>query len=182
VPTPTSTPSTANFSYTGSCSDEPSCQSLVLTWINQVRAHYGIAALGLNSTQSAGTGSCVGSHGHSLAMMQSGTIWHVAPGDSLSSPTNPASFYRDICVNAMTAGENVGVGAGQSEGGDLAMIMSGMMGENPNTPAGCAALPPGSTNHACNILSSAFSSVGIGVVTGPFSTLNGPYLTEDFIG
>jgi uncharacterized protein YkwD len=182
APTPTSTPSSANFTFTGSCSSEASCQTLILTWINQVRAHYGIGALGLNSTQSAGAGSCVGSHGHSLAMMQSGTIWHVAPGDNPSSPTNPASFYRDICVNAMTAGENVGVAAGQSEGADLASIMSGMMSENPNSPAGCTALPPGSTNHACNILNAAFSSVGIGVVDGAFSTLSGPYMTQDFIG
>jgi hypothetical protein len=171
------------LSFTGDCTSVSSCQLLVLTLINAVRAHYKVRQLGLNVTESTGQGRCVGSKGHSTAMELSGTIWHTAPGDNPLKPTNKASFPKDICVRAKTAGENVGVAAGQTEGQNLATIMTQMMGESPDTPSGCHALPPGETNHACNIISPAFSTVGIGLIDGALSQgLTGPYLTEDFTG
>jgi uncharacterized protein YkwD len=168
--------------FSGSCTTAKTCEVLVLTWINQVRAAYKIPPLGLNVTESKGKGKCVGSFGHSTAMSASGNIWHTAPGDNPAHPTNRASFPLDICVHARAAGENVGVAGGLSQGQNLAQIMQQMMGENPDTPSGCKSLPAGETNHACNMLNPKFAAVGFGVVDGQLSGLSGPYLTMDFTG
>jgi uncharacterized protein YkwD len=174
----TSTPT----SFSGSCASVTTCRVLILTWINQARSAYKMPPLGLNATESKGKGVCVGSLGHSTAMSASGNIWHTAPGDNPSHPTNKASFPLDICVHARAAGENVGVAGGLSQGQNLAQIMGQMMGENPNTPSGCKSLPSGETNHACNVLNPKFAAVGFGIVQGSLSGLSGPYLTMDFTG
>lgn len=149
------------------------CRKVVLDLINHDRGianqQYGLELRGytLNLTQSNGVGSCVGSQGHSQAMADSGDIWH-------QNPDYPAaSFGNDLCVSYMTAGENVG----QWDDKDWIAAFQGMddmMMSEQHDPAYCKA----ATNHACNILSPNFTSVGIGIVHQGKKI----WLTEDFIG
>lgn len=169
VPTPTRTPvPTPTITPTGTpvpnCpGDMQSCMQVMLGILNQTRAQYGVAPLSLNQTQSLGAGSCVGSLGHSKAMQQSGTIWHI----NGSYPS--ASFPNDICVSTSSGGENVGEAQTGDEVRDLNMMHNEMMSE-PYTP-GCQG------THICNILSTQFTQVGIGVYNYQGIT----WLTEDFI-
>jgi hypothetical protein len=139
----------------------------MLSILNVTRAQYGLDPLTLDLTQSDGTGSCVGSIGHSQAMQQSGSIWHVNP----SYPD--ASFPADICVAGFGAAENVGEWPGGDEMAALIALNNLMMGEQ-HDPAYCAVYD----NHACNILNPSYSRVGIGIVYVGGAT----WMTEDFIG
>lgn len=172
--TPTRTPSptpTATSTPVPNCPGTPeACVQVVLDQINASRAQYGIAPVTLNTTQSYGAGSCVGSIGHSQAMAQSGQIWHQNPAYV------SASWPNSICVRYGTAGENVGMSGQGNELSDIRYIHQLMMGENPNTPDGCAAW--GGTNHACTILNPNYREVGIGLVYSGNST----WFTTDFLG
>ncbi len=128
--------------------------------MNQTRASYGLPAYSINQTESDGTGSCVGSHGHAT---------HMAATDVLAHDQFPA----DICVSPIrAAGENIGYATGPVQQA-LQTIHSQMMAE-PHDAAYCAS----GSNHACSILSSAYSSVGVGIVTVNGTT----WMTVDFLG
>lgn len=173
TPAPTLTPTPAPV-----CPDpgptQQGCMQYILNLINESRAKYdtqdnlGLPALVLNPLQSSGSGSCVGSIGHSQAMEASGEIWHVAPGDV--NDTNPASFPNDICQHGSWAGENVGQCGTGNEAQDLTCMHDLMMSE-PWSP-GCMG------THICNILSPDYTAVGIGIVESAGKT----WLTEDFTG
>lgn len=139
----------------------------MLDILNSTRAQYGLGPLSLDLTQSNGTATCAGSLGHSEAMQQSGSIWHV-------NPNYPqASFPNNFCVRYYSAGENVGMMSSGNEMNDLIGINNLMMNE-PHDPSYCATY----VNHACTIISTKYSRVGIGIVY-----INGTtWLTEDFIG
>lgn len=137
----------------------------MLTIINTDRSQNGLPAYSLNTTQTNGTSSCVGSYGHSTAMEQSGTIWHT------NSSYPQASFPTDICVSYTAAGENVGEAGTGNELTDLQTLDSQMMSE-PHDTTTCAT----TVNHACNILSSTYKYVGIGI----YYYNNQTWLTEDF--
>jgi hypothetical protein len=128
----------------------------MLNILNNTRAQHGVAPLTLNMTESNGTGTCVGSYGHSVHMQKMGTISH-------------DQFPADICIPAMLEAENVGMWQGD-ELQALQSIHNMMMGE-PYTP-GCMG------THVCNILSSKFRQVGIGI----YYVNNTVWLTEDFLG
>ncbi|HEX6507354.1 MAG TPA: hypothetical protein VF221_06960, partial [Chloroflexota bacterium] len=147
VPSASSTTTTPN-----ACSGAlNSCTQDMLKIINADRAQNGLAPLTLKTSQSTGKGSCVGSYGHSIAMAQSGAIWHI-------NPKYPrASFPHSICVRFMHAGENVGESASGNFQDDLHQLDSMMMSE-PHGRTACAS----TVNHACNILNPAFHQVGIG--------------------
>jgi uncharacterized protein YkwD len=159
APAPTPTPTVV----TNCPGSQSGCIQAMLDIVNSTRAQYGAPPLTLNLTQTNGTTSCVGSYGHSVAMQNSGQIWHV------NSAYPSASFPTDICVAAGIEGENVGELTSGNELRDLQGIHSLMMQE-PYTP-GCMG------NHACNILSSQFHSLGIGIDYVGGST----WLTEDFL-
>lgn len=140
--------------------------------INDSRAKYSaqyglnLRPLGLNAIQSAGTGSCVGSIGHSQAMAESGFIWH-------TNPNYPAaSFPNNLCdaQGISAAAENVGVFSSGDELKDLQGIHALMMSES--WSPGCVG------NHICSILSAQYTQVGIGIYQSGGST----WLTEDFTG
>lgn len=167
VPTlvPTSTPVPTPTVPT-SCNGE-TCMGAVLDLLNNTRAQYGLGPLTLDLTQSNGTATCVGSIGHSEAMQQSGTIWHVNAAYPAASFPNNNCYYGGF--NSPAVGQNVGMMQGPNEMNDLVQIHNLMMSE-PHTP-GCTG------NHACTILSTTYQRVGIGIVF-----VNGAaWLTEDFI-
>lgn len=139
----------------------------MLSILNQDRTANGVAALTLNLTQTNGTGSCVGSLGHSTAMQQSGSIWHT----NANYPA--ASFPNNICIAYSRAGENVGEASYGNELTDMQQLDSMMMGEA-HDAATCAS----TVNHACNIINPTFHQVGIGVINVNGTT----WLTEDFTG
>lgn len=128
----------------------------MLNIINDTRAKYGLAPYTLNATQSAGTASCIGSYGHSVHMAQVGYISH-------------DQFPADICVSVSAAAENVGMMGSGNELQDLQGIHSEMMSE-PYTP-GCTG------SHVCNLLSSQYRHVGIGI----YYVNNATWLTENFL-
>jgi len=131
------------------------CIQAVLNMLNADRSANGAGPLTLSLTQTNGTPSCVGSYGHSVHMQQMGAISH-------------DQFPADICISYSTAGENVGEDGSGNELGDLQWLDQAMMGE-PHSP-GCTG------NHACNIISTAYHQVGIGIYN-----INGTtWLTEDF--
>lgn len=174
TPTPTETPTdtptpypTATSTPTPNCpGSQSACMQAVLNMLNSTRVQYGVQPLTLDLTQSSGTGSCVGSYGHSLAMQQSGYIWH-------DNPQYPqASFPNNICgygSTVMSGAENVGMNSAGDELKELQYIHDLMMSE-PHSP-GCTG------NHACNILNSQYRRVGIGIVYSGTTT----WLTEDFV-
>ena len=105
-------------------------------------------------------------------MANTGTIWHTDP----NNPNGPNSFPNDICIPGVAAGENVGSWSGASEDSELQSIHNLMMngqGEQ-HDPQTCQQY----VNHACNIVSTKYGSVGIGIVLVGDTV----YLTEDFIG
>jgi uncharacterized protein YkwD len=137
----------------------------ILGILNDERAQNGLKPLTLKNKQSLGTATCVGSLGHSLAMIATGSIWHT----NSSQPS--ASFPSDICVHYWTAGENVGTWNTGDETKDLININDLMMSE-PHDSSTCASV----VNHACNILTADFHHVGIGIVY----TNGATWLTENF--
>ena len=143
------------------------CTREVLAIINHDRAQHNLSSLTLETHQSVGTRSCVGSYGHSVAMAKSNAIWHV-------NPRYPrASFPKSICVPFMHAGENVGESASGNVHDDFRTLDAMMMAE-PHDRQTCAT----AVSHACNILNPAFKRVGIGVRYIGSVT----WLTEDFTG
>ena len=168
VPTDTPTPAPTNTATpTPNCPGSQSgCIQAMLNIINSTRSQYGLAPLALNLTQSNGTTSCAGSYGHSQAMAQSGYIWHT----NTSYPA--ASFPNNVCVRTSSAGENVGQYSSGNELTDLQQIHQLMMNEA-HDAATCAS----QINHACNLLSSSFQQVGIGI----YFDVNRTWLTEDFL-
>lgn len=151
------------------------CIQAMMNLMNQSRATYAqqyglrLNPLQLNMGQSMGNASCVGSIGHSQAMAASGSIWHV------NSSYPQASFPNDICGRSFSAiGENVGVASNGDEMTSLTTIHQEMMSEQ-HDPSTCAQY----TDHACSIVSSTYTNVGVGIVV----TAGGAtYLTEDFSG
>jgi uncharacterized protein YkwD len=170
VPTATAvpTPSIPTAQPTATSAPVPSTDPVAyeLSLLNATRAQFGATPLSLNSTQSAGTTTCAGSYGHSLAMAQSGQIWH----QNASYPS--ASFPTNLCVGYRTAGENVGEGGVFGDPRPmLQQLHASMMAEGTSN---CGSV----VNHACNIVNPAFQQVGIGLVVQ-----NGAvWLTTDFLG
>lgn len=142
------------------------CIHAMLTILNHDRHAAGLAPLKLTMTQTNGYAACVGSLGHSVAMAQTGTIWHTNSRDP------KASFPRNICMRYSTAGENVGMSARGDEMQDLKGLDKLMMSE-PHNASVCAS----TANHACNILNPQFHRVGIGLYQSGTTT----WLTEDFV-
>lgn len=139
----------------------------MLSIINVTRAGSNLPPFHLSATQSAGTASCVGSYGHSKDMAASGQIWH-------QNPNYPdASWPNNMCISYTTGGENVGEMSTGNEMQDLQAIHNLMMGEAHDAST-CAHY----VNHACNILSPQFTTVGIGI----YNANNVTWLTEDFAG
>lgn len=177
TPTPTNTPVPTQYyaptntpvpvSTAGCPGSQTACIDAMLNIINNDRAQYGVAALSLNMTQSTGTGSCVGSYGHSVAMEESGSIWHQ------NSAYPQASWPANVCVSYSALGENVGYQMTGNELQDLQDIDNMMMSEQHD-----ATYCQEYDNHACNILSNKYRQVGIGIYNYNGTT----WLTEDFIG
>ena len=146
---------TSNASVTAPPAASPTSadayQQQLLNLINGSRAGAGLSPLTLSAVQSAGTASCIGSYGHSVHMAQVGQISH-------------DQFPQDICIPWSAAGENVGEASG-SESAAIQTLHQGMMNEGP------------SGGHYQNIMSTAFTTVGIGL----YYSGNTLWLTEDFV-
>ena len=146
---------------------------VMLNILNQTRFQYHLAPLKLNLKQSLGSGSCVGSFGHSKAMADDNNpqapIWHTAP----DAQYNYASFPYDLCLG-LNGAENVGYSATSNELQDLNTIESMMMSE-PHDPYPQAC--DGVLSHACNILTANYPEVGIGI----YQEWGRTYITEDFV-
>lgn len=163
VNAPPSTSPPSSGSCTGA-STQTACIQAMLNIINGDRAAAGLAPYSLNMTDSNGTSTCPGAYGHSTAMAQTGSIWHV------NSSYPQASFPNNICMAYSAAGQNVGMASG-SEVSALQTIDNLMMSE-PHDASTCAT----TVNHACNILSKNYHQVGIGI----YYVNNVAWLTEDF--
>jgi uncharacterized protein YkwD len=156
---PGATADAASSPSTGTCpSAQSACVQSMLNLLNNDRAAAGAAPLTLNSTETNGTGSCVGSYGHSVHMASAGAISH-------------DQFPADICIAYSAAGENVGEAGYGNELTDLQQLDQSMMSE-PHDTTTCSA----TGNHACNIINPAFHQVGIGI----YNVNNQTWLTEDF--
>jgi hypothetical protein len=139
----------------------------VLQLLDVARARAGVSPLVIRLVQSSGSGACVGSYGHSIAMAASGYVWDSNPSYFR------ASFPNNICVRSKWSGQNSG---GYFGGGGLVhglKALHALMMNEPHDAATCAS----TTNHACDILDPAFRYVGIGVYRAHGST----WLTEDFL-
>ncbi len=134
------------------------CIQAMLNMLNADRAQAGVGPLTLNSTETNGTSTCVGSYGHSVHMAQVGSISH-------------DQFPADICISYTMAGENVGEASYGNELTDLQKLDAMMMSE-PHSGSTCST----TTNHACNILNPGYHQVGIGI----YNVNNKTWLTEDF--
>jgi hypothetical protein len=130
----------------------------MLNQLNSDRSAAGVAPLTLNSTETNGTSTCVGSYGHSVHMSQLGSISH-------------DQFPADICIAYSSAGENVGDSSGGNEWTALQSLDNQMMAES-HTASTCST----TNNHACNIINAGFHQVGIGI----YNVNNQTWLTEDF--
>jgi uncharacterized protein YkwD len=128
-------------------------QQQLLDLINASRATAGLPPYVFSSVESNGTASCVGSLGHSVEMSQEGAISH-------------DQFPADICLSFTSAGENVAYTSGVSESDGITETHQAMMDEGP------------SGGHYQNIMSSSFTTVGIGLYVDSTGTL---WLTEDFV-
>ena len=138
---------------------------MLLRTINHDRALYGFLPVRLAIVQSQGTGSCVGSYGHSSAMALTLHILH-------TNRLFPwASFPRNVCTHFSVAGENVGESNSGSEQEDLETLNRAMMSE-PYGPKYCGH----GESHVCIILCPCFHRVGIGIYQAHGAT----WLTEDF--
>jgi uncharacterized protein YkwD len=127
-------------------------QQQLLDLINDSRATAGLPPYVFSAVESNGTTTCVGSLGHSIDMAKKGGISH-------------DQFPADICTSFVAAGENVGYSFGVSESDGIAQIHQSMMNEGP------------SGGHYQNIMSSRFTTVGIGLYVDSGGVL---WLTEDF--
>jgi Pro-kumamolisin, activation domain len=157
TPLPTSTPTST--STTTSCPGSQSgCIGAMLNILNNDRAAAGSAPLALNNTETNGTGTCVGSYGHSVHMASLGAISH-------------DQFPADICIAYSMAGENVGQAGYGNELTDLQKLDQSMMSE-PHDPTTCST----TGNHACNTINPGYHQVGIGI----YYINNQTWLTEDF--
>ncbi len=143
------------------------CVHLVLKLLKADRAQHGLTTLKLMGTLSHGRSSCLGSYGHSVAMAETGAIWHVNARFPL------ASFPQDICGTYGIEGENIAESASGNVVNDLQAVYS-LMTSEPHDSATCSA----TVNHACNILNGNFRKVGIGIYYHDGTT----WLTEDFVG
>jgi Pro-kumamolisin, activation domain len=152
-PTPTSTP--ASNACPGS---QSGCIQAMLNILNNDRAAAGSAPLALNNTETNGTGTCVGSYGHSVHMASLGAISH-------------DQFPADICIAYSMAGENVGQAGYGNELTDLQQLDQSMMSE-PHDATTCST----TGNHACNTINPGYHQVGIGI----YYVNNQTWLTEDF--
>jgi uncharacterized protein YkwD len=127
-------------------------QQQLLSLINTSRAGGGLPPYNFSQTQSNGTGSCIGSIGHSEHMAQTGTLAH-------------DQFPADICLTFSSAGENICEWPGD-EATAIANCHQAMMAEGP------------SGGHYQNIMNPRFTTIGLGLVeyNGVL------WLTEDMIG
>jgi uncharacterized protein YkwD len=128
-------------------------QTQLFDLINASRASGGLPPYVFSLAQSNGTGSCIGSVGHSEHMAQTETLAH-------------DQFPADICLSWTSAGENIGYWSGVSESQAIINIHQSMMAEGP------------SGGHYQNIMSSTFTTVGLGLVVDANGTT---WLTEDMI-
>jgi hypothetical protein len=149
------------------CSGTASCATFLLGMLNQHRMRHHLPVLQLASLQSRGVSGCPGSYGHSVAMAETGGIWHT------NSRFPRQSFPHNVCVRYVYSGENVGEAFTGDEAQDL-QVLDHMMMQEPHSARACTSM----VNHACNILDSHFRSVGIGLYERGGTT----WLTEDFIG
>ena len=128
-------------------------QTQLLDLINASRGAAGLPPYVFSLLQSSGSATCVGSLGHSIEMSKEGAISH-------------DQFTQDICLSFSSAGENVGYTSGVSENDGITETHVAMMNEGPTG------------GHYQNIMSTSFTSVGIGLYVDSSGTL---WLTEDFI-
>jgi hypothetical protein len=137
----------------------------MLQMINHTRSVNAVHTLQLSLTQSLGTGSspgtgsCPGAYGHSMAMATAG-LFH-------------SNLATEFCEPIYAGAQNVGEWSSGNQLQDLQNIHAMMMNEQHDSLF-CAQYD----NHACNILSSSYSYVGIGIVYQGGTT----WLTEDFFG
>jgi uncharacterized protein YkwD len=115
----------------------------MLCLINQIRGHYGIAALSENAPLRRSA------TGHSNDMVEHGYFAHDGPaGSTLGSRVAQAGYLAR--VNIYAVGENIGGGLGRGRGSALA-VFRGWMHSAP---------------HRANILDPEFHDLGIGVARG----------------
>ena len=173
TPTPTNTatpPPTATPTPTPGCpgryNGHDGCIDFMLGLLNQDRAQNGVGPLRLSMLQSVGNGSsCPGAYGHSVAMAQAGQLFH-------------SDLSTEFCEYAGWRGQNIGYQYTGNEQQDLTNMNDLMMSEQ-HTANYCAQLAQNyQSNHACNIISTNFSQVGIGIYYVGGTT----WLTEDFLG
>jgi hypothetical protein len=181
LPTPSATP-TAYMSPTPTqtnCLSLFECQMAVLGLMNEQRARFGIAPLAFDDVLTIGFGSCVGADGHTLAMIADDSVFHIAPGDSTTSPTKPVSFPNDVCgygQTIATAGENVGAHGGEStELDDLRAILRDWTTDPANTPTLCASAS--TPSRSCVVLNAHFTRVGISIKEAPIDGIAPAYWT-----
>lgn len=168
IPRPTATTAAVSNcppAFADSSQSQVGCMNALVGLINNTRSQYGVPPVTLDMVQSNGTGSCVGSVGHSEAMAQSGSIWH----ENSSYPS--ASWPNNVCNGGGQIAENVGMAGQGNELSDIEYIHTLMMDEA-HDPGTCAQ----SLNHACNILNRAYTRVGIGLYESGGAT----WITEDF--
>jgi hypothetical protein len=178
-PTPTTTPTpspsptptafvTATPTQTN-CTSLMACQMAVLGLMNEQRAIFGIAPLAFDDILTIGFGSCVGADGHTLAMIADDKLFHVAPGDSPTAPTDPVSFPNDVCgfgQTIPTAGENLGAHGGEStELDDLRAMVRAWTTDAANTPALCATAS--TPSRECVVLNEHYTRAGISIKEAP---------------
>ncbi|GAC1473398.1 MAG: hypothetical protein PVSMB7_27320 [Chloroflexota bacterium] len=134
----------------------------MLDVLNQTRAQYNVGPLTLDPVLSHGTNqSCVTAYDHSVHMAGQGGISH-------------DQFMQSCAVTrGRAAAQNVGYNQSGNEMQDL-MQMNTMMMSEAHDSATCSS----GVNHACNIISRNYSSVGIGIYESNGTT----WLTEDFLG
>ena len=127
-------------------------QQQLLNLINTSRAGGGLPPYTFSAVMSNGTGSCVGSVGHSAHMAQDQMLNH-------------DQFPADVCLPWSSAGENAGYWPAP-EAQAIINIHNSMIAEGP------------SGGHYQNIMSPSFTTVGLGIVVDQFGVT---WLTEDFI-
>jgi hypothetical protein len=115
---------------------------------------------------STGTPSCVGSYGHSVAMANSGSIFH-------TNPKYPhASYPADLCLPHKTPFEDVSTGSSGNEQTDVQGVIQ-IFFQDEHSPVSCKQ----QVNHACPILTPAEKWVGIGLYYARGVT----WVTIDFV-
>jgi hypothetical protein len=128
------------------------CVHLLLDILNHTRQQAGAPTLHLSTALSTGSGSCVGAYGHSIAMADSGDLWHT------NGKYVQASFPNDVCVRDVGGSEDIGKGVSGNEISDVQTIMARFLGE-PHDARTCHE----TVNHACILMNPVFTRVGIGL-------------------